>query len=178
MMNQVLFYAASALAVAATLMVILSRDAVYAVICLIMSLFSTALVFYTLGSAFLAFIQVIVYAGAIMVLFLFVVMMLNLKAGPSAPDLDRPSRKVLVVPVILGVLLLVETFACLALHRPVAGSGSQLDLAAIAQALYTRHYLGVELASLVLLIGIIGGMHLGRAASSPDTKEAPLDATR
>ena len=178
MIHEALFYAASALAITATLMVILSRDAVYAVICLIMSLFSTALVFYTLGSAFLAFIQVIVYAGAIMVLFLFVVMMLSLGREPSAPDLERPSRKVLVVPVVLGVLLLIETFACLVLHRPPGSAASHKGLPAIAEALYTRHYLGVELASLVLLIGMIGGMHLGRAASAPDTKEVPLDASR
>src|SRR5262245_15308084 len=82
----VIFYGASAVAFVSTLLVVLSRNPVYAVLYLIMSLFGVSLIFYTLGAHFLAVLEIIVYAGAIMVLFLFVVQMLSPGAGPHREE--------------------------------------------------------------------------------------------
>ena len=75
------FYLAAVIAILATVMVITRLNAVHALLYLIVSLLSVAVVFYTLGAPFIAALEVIIYAGAIMVLFVFVVMMLNL--GPA-----------------------------------------------------------------------------------------------
>ena len=76
----VLFYIAAAVAVLSTLMVVTQRNLVHALLYLVVSLFGVAVVFYTLGAPFVAALEVIVYAGAIMMLFLFAVMLLNLGA--------------------------------------------------------------------------------------------------
>ena len=83
----VAFYIAGAIAVASTVMVITRLNAVHALLYLIVSLLAVALVFFTLGAPFVAVLEVIIYAGATMVLFVFVMMMLNL--GPQAADLER-----------------------------------------------------------------------------------------
>jgi NADH-quinone oxidoreductase subunit J len=175
-MNHIMFYAAALLATISTAMVIFSRNAVYAVLYLIVSLGAVALVFFTLGANFLAAVEVIVYAGAIMVLFLFVVMMLNLGRQTQAEDLRRPSRKQMVVPGILVVALLLLTFACLSGGTPQAAGQVLFSPKELGHALFTRHFLGVKLAGIILLIGTIGGMHIGRAASQPDTMERQIDA--
>ncbi|MHB8991992.1 MAG: NADH-quinone oxidoreductase subunit J, partial [Chloroflexota bacterium] len=82
----VVFYLSGAVAVIATLMAITRVYAVHALLYLIVSLLSVALVFYSLGAAFVAALEVIVYAGAIMVLFLFVIMMLNLSPEGVAQE--------------------------------------------------------------------------------------------
>lgn len=170
-MESVLFYVSAVIAVLTTGMVILSKNAVYAVLYLILSLFAISIVFFTLGAPFIAVLEVIVYAGAIMVLFLFVVMMLNLGSASPAPDLQRPSNKLLILPGLLALALLVETIIVLT-HGGTSGAGASAFVVQgpreIGMSLYGRHYLGVELASLVLLIGVIGGMHLGLAAQAEE----------
>lgn len=125
------------------------------------------MIFYTLGSPFLAALEIIVYAGAIMVLFLFVVQMLSPGVGSSAtPDLMRPSATQFIFPGILIAVLLVVTAMALvragSLHTASEFRG--ITARELGIAMFTHHYLGVKLASLILLIGTIGGMHLGRAA--------------
>lgn len=164
-MNLAIFYSASAVAIATTVLVILSRNPVYAVLYLIMSLFGVSLVFYTLGAPFVALLEIIVYAGAIMVLFLFVVMMLNLGQVREEPDLQRPSRKQLILPGGFALILLIEVIAVFIQGGAQPAAGAVQSPQAIGRALYDTHFLGVELASLVLLIGIIGGLRLGSAAA-------------
>ncbi len=93
----VAFYLAGVVAVIATLLVVTRRNTIHALLYLVVSLFAVAVVFYTLGAPFVAALEVIVYAGAIIVLFLFTVMLLNIgheaegrRASPAAPgELDR-----------------------------------------------------------------------------------------
>jgi NADH-quinone oxidoreductase subunit J len=172
-----IFYPSAIVAIAATLMVVLSRNPVYAVMYLVMSLFSVALVFLSLGSPFLAALEVIVYAGAIVVLFLFVVMMLNLGQRRDEEDLQRPSRKQLLLPGFFAIVLLVETLICL-FAGPAQGPGMQVQTKALGYAMYDRHYLGVILSALILIVGTIGGVYLGSAASYQDSKEVPLDGPK
>ena len=98
-MSQI-FYISSAIAIFATFMAMISRHAVHALLYFVLSVLFLSLVIYDLGAPFAAILEVIIYAGAIMVLFVFVVMLLN----PNK-DLDRKS---LIVPSILGLLFLVE----------------------------------------------------------------------
>ena len=107
---ELLFYIAGAVAVIATLMVITRLNAVHALLYLIVSLLAVAVVFFTLGAPFVAALEVIIYAGAIMVLFVFVVMMLNL--GRSAPSRRRSSwltPGIWIGPALLALVLLARS---------------------------------------------------------------------
>ncbi|HOU29025.1 MAG TPA: NADH-quinone oxidoreductase subunit J [Thermoleophilia bacterium] len=160
----VLFYIAAAVAVLATLLVVTRRNLVHALLYLVVSLFAVAVVFYTLGAPFVAALEVIVYAGAIMMLFVFAVMLLNLSA-------DSPPRvpwTAWVGPGILVAVLLAEMVYGLTLG-PRSPGGSAVGPAAVSEALYGPYVLGVELASMLLLAALIGARHL--AARTRDEEE-------
>jgi NADH:ubiquinone oxidoreductase subunit 6 (subunit J) len=84
----------------------------------------------------------------------------------------------MVLPGILVLALLLLTLVCLAGGSPQAAGQILFTPKDLGNALFTRHFLGVKLAGIILLIGTIGGMHIGRAASQPDTMEKPIDASR
>jgi NADH-quinone oxidoreductase subunit J len=157
----VAFYIAGAIAVASTVMVITRMNAVHALLYLIVSLLSVALVFFTLGAPFVAALEVIIYAGAIMVLFVFVMMMLNL--GPQAVDQERQwfTPRVWGGPAALSAVLFAELVYLLAqVGKPSIGTGS-VNSQAVGIALFGPYLLGVELASMLLLAGLVGTYHLG-----------------
>ncbi len=169
-MNYVI-YVSTLVAIASTLLVILEVDAVHALLYLILSLFSVAVIFFALGAPFVAALEVIVYAGAIMVLFIFVIMMLNL--GPRTRSQERSwlASARWSGPVILALVLLGE-FAYV-----LVGPGVRAPVAAVVApkqvgiALFGPYVVGVELASLVLLTGLIGAYHLGRYRHDQDRRE-------
>ncbi len=135
------------------------------------------MIFYTLGAPFLAALEVIVYAGAIMVLFLFVVQMLSPAGSPATmPDIQRPSLIQLIFPALLSTILVIVVVLALLRSGSMVGTEATNVVSAreLGIALFTHHYLGVELASLILLIGIVGGMHLGRAAGIQDETEVKV----
>lgn len=174
-LDSAIFWTASAVAIISTLMVLISKNPFNAVLYLILSLFGVSLIFYTLGAPFLAALEIIVYAGAIMVLFLFVVQMLSPGSTPAAsPDLKAPTVMQLLVPSLLALALLGGiTMALFRAGSLTAGTDTNVVTAKmLGTALFKHHYLGVELASLILLIGIVGGMHLGRAASVTEEDES------
>jgi len=157
-----LFYVAAVVAILATVMVITCRNAVHALLYLIVSLLSVAIVFFTLGAHFLAALEVIIYAGAIMVLFVFVVMMLNL--GPRTTETERIwlNPKIWIGPCILSAILIAEV-AYLLVHawaiRPRITSVSPKE---VGRALFGPYVIGVELASMLLLGALVGAYHLGK----------------
>ncbi len=157
-----LFYISAVVAVVATLLAITRRVAVHALLYLIVSLLSLALVFYGLGAPFVAALEVIVYAGAIMVLFLFVIMLLNL--GPEA--VVRQRRWFLsegwLGPAILCAILFVELIYVLTAGGAQPAGVQTIEPKAVGMALYGPYLLGVELASTLLLAGLVGAYHLGR----------------
>jgi NADH-quinone oxidoreductase subunit J len=161
----VLFYIAAVVAVLATVMVVTRRNLVHALLYLVISLFAVAVVFYTLGAPFVAALEVIVYAGAIMMLFVFAVMLLNL--GADSPV--RVPRMAWLVPAILVAVLLAEVIYGLTLEtQPLAGV--EVGPQAVSEALYGPYVLGVELASMLLLAALIGARHV--AARASDEAEA------
>ena len=166
----VLFYIAAVVAVICTIMVITNLNAVHALLYLIVSLLSVALIFFLLGAPFAAALEVIIYAGAIMVLFVFVVMMLNPESQSirSRKQLLRPSMW--IGPAVPAAILLGELVYVLA-----AGSGSSPVNAgvgpnALSRALFGPYVLGVELASILLMAGLVGAYHLARP-QEPGTPE-------
>jgi NADH-quinone oxidoreductase subunit J len=156
------FYIAATIAVIATVLVITRTNAVHALLYLIVSLLSVALVFYALGAPFVAALEVIIYAGAIMVLFLFAIMILNL--GPQASEQER---QWLQPAAWRGPAILAAILAAQLIYLFVAAGGPPPATAAVEPrevglALFGPYLLGVELASLLLLAGLVGAYHLGR----------------
>ena len=160
----IVFYVASGVAIVSTLFVITQRNAVHALLYLIVSLLAVAMIFFALGAPFVAALEVIVYAGAIMVLFVFVVMMLNL--GPQSVEQEKRwlQPRMWIGPTILSVILVLEMFYVLATHGNAAAPASQaaIDPKQVGLALFGPYLLGVELASMLLLAGLVGAYHLGR----------------
>ncbi len=157
----VLFYIAAATAVISTVLVITALNTVHALLYMILSLLSVAFIFFLLGAPFIAALEVIVYAGAIMVLFVFVIMMLNL--GPQSIDQERQwinLRSWPGIAIIAAILLgeLIFAFKNAANTANVA----QLPPQQVALSLFGPYLLGVELASVLLLAGLVGVYHIGR----------------
>ena len=158
----VLFYTGGAMAVVATVLVITRRNAVHALLYLILSLLSVALVFYALGAAFVALLEVIIYAGAIMVLFLFAIMMLNL--GSPADEAEAPLLQpgTWRGPALLAAVLAIQLGYAAFNPGPLAGTPAAVEPRAVGASLYGPYLLAAELASFLLLAGLVGAYHLGR----------------
>jgi NADH-quinone oxidoreductase subunit J len=157
------FYFSAGIAVAATLRVITHTQPVHALLYLVISLMAVAMCFFSLGAPFAGALEIIVYAGAIMVLFVFVVMMLNL--GPATVIQERSwlTPRAWIGPSILAALLLVELLGVL-FSQPSGAllNGTLVGPKAVGIALFGPYLLAVELASMLLLAALITAWHLGR----------------
>jgi NADH-quinone oxidoreductase subunit J len=156
-----LFYASGLVCIIATLMTITRVNVVHALLYFIVSLLGLAVIFYTLGAHFAAALEVIVYAGAIMVMFLFVIMMLNL--GKTTEDQERAWLKpgiwigpsILVAPLLVELLMVINSAEQEMAHTVVAAKE-------VGVALFGPYVLAVELASMLLLAGLVGAYYLAR----------------
>ncbi len=157
-----LFYLAGVIALISTFMVITRLNAVHALLYMILSLLSVAVIFFLLGAPFIAALEVIIYAGAIMVLFVFVVMMLNL--GPQSVVQERQWFNLGTWRglFILAAILLVELIFAFRLGYTQPQAVAEVTPQQISIALFGPYLLGVELASMLLLAGLVGAYHLGR----------------
>jgi NADH-quinone oxidoreductase subunit J len=157
----VMFYGSAIIAILATLKVITRTNIVHALLYFIVSLLAIAVIFYTLGAPFAAALEVIVYAGAIMVMFLFVVMMLNL--GQVTQDQEKawlvPS--IWIGPTIMAILLLIAVVYAINMNQGVMAH-TEVTAKDIGAALFGPYVLAVELASMLLLAGLVGAYHLAR----------------
>ncbi|TFH85320.1 NADH-quinone oxidoreductase subunit J [Billgrantia azerbaijanica] len=162
------FYASGLVAVLATLRVITSTNPIHALLYLIVSLLAVAMVFFALGAPFAGALEVIVYAGAIMVLFVFVVMMLNLKETVTAQERAWLGPRTWAGPSLLAAVLLVVLIAVLwrgDIGRVIAGD--TLTAQAVGTVLFGPWLLVVELAAVLLLAALVTASHVGRSASRP-----------
>lgn len=157
-----LFYLAGAVALISTLMVITRLNIVHALLYMIMSLLAVAVIFFLLGAPFIAALEVIIYAGAIMVLFVFVVMMLNL--GPQSVDQERQwfNLRTWRGLFVLAGILLIELIFAFRLGHIQPQELTEISPYQVAITLLGPYLLGVELASMLLLAGLVGAYHLGR----------------
>ena len=156
------FYISAIVAIVSTAMVITRKSTVHALLYLIVSLLAVALIFFSLGAPFVSALEVIIYAGAIMVLFVFVIMMLNLGAQAAKQESEWLTPGIWIGPSVLAALLAAELIYIFAadrarLYEPVLIGPKQVGI-----ALFGPYVLGVELASMLLLAGLIGAYHLGR----------------
>jgi len=128
------FYLSALIAVVATVLVITVRNAVHALLYLVVSLLAVAVVFYVLGAPLVAALEVIIYAGAIIVLFIFVVMMINLRPRSMEEEYHRIGSTAWVGPTVLAVVLIAEVVYVLMQEgtRPVAANVVPPKLVGIA----------------------------------------------
>lgn len=159
-MELILFYIGAAVAVFATVMMLIQSNAVHALLYMILSLLAVGILFYLLGAHFAAVLEVIIYAGAIMVLFVFVIMMLN--QGHKTVEQERAwmTPRMWIGPSLLALILLLEVLAVIA--ETPAETGQLVTSKQVGIALYGPYLLAVELASMLLLAGLVGAYHLGR----------------
>ena len=157
---ELIFYIAGAVAVISTLKMLTRLNLVHALLYLIVSLLAVAVDFFVLGAPFAAALEAIVYAGAIMVLFLFVVMMLNI--GRHAAETERQwlTPGIWTGPVILASILMIEVIYLARTASASLGTGAT-GPKEVGIALFGPYLIGVELASMLLLAGLVGAYHLG-----------------
>ena len=158
---QVAFYLAALVALYSTLRVVSGSNPMHALLNLIISLIAVAVIFFFLGADFAGAMQVIVYAGAIMVLFVFVVMMLNLGSAQQQ-ERDWLAPRHWIGPALLAATLLAILGYGIIISGPAPVSEGNIDAKAVGMALFGPYVLAVELASILLLAGLITAYHLGR----------------
>ncbi len=160
------FYVSGVIAVIATTLAVTRANAVHALLYFVVSLLAAGVVFFLLGAPFAAALVVIINAGAIMVLFLFVIMMLNLGPRSATGQADHLHPKTWAGPVALSAVLIAELLYCL-MSCGAGGSGPEIvEPKQVGLALFGPYLLGVELASMLLLAGVLGAYHLGRGVST------------
>jgi NADH-quinone oxidoreductase subunit J len=170
-----LFYFASIVAVIATLLAITRRHAVHALLYLVVSLLAVAVVFYVLGAVFVAALEVMVYAGAIMVLFVFVVMMLNVAGHAMEVESEWLIPRNWYGPFVLALILLGELAYCTATPSSVPVFGNAVSQKQVGIALFRTYWIGVEIVSLLLTAGLVGACHLGHRAIAREEKQHVSD---
>ncbi len=163
MLEPLVFYTLGGLTVGASITVITARGPMTSVLSMIAALLAIAFLYMTLGAPMIGMLQIVVYAGAIMVLFLFVVMLFDLRATP------RPFEGAVIPwPVVVLVTLVLLGAVAAASVRGGAPETSEVALTdygtveAVSEALLTRYLLPVEIASVLLLVAVVGVIFLAK----------------
>jgi NADH-quinone oxidoreductase subunit J len=156
-----IFYIAAGIALVSTVLAITGRNAIHSLLFLILSLLAISVVFYILGAPFIAALEVIIYAGAIMVLFIFVIMMLNV-GQEEKMEVEWLRPRMWLLPAILSGILLADFLWMLHTMERVNVTGHIVPPKQVGISLFTTYLLGVEIAGILLLAGIVGAYHLGR----------------
>lgn len=166
MISTIIFYAFAVILVVSALMVITAKNPVHSVLFLILAFFNAAGLFVLLGAEFIAMILVIVYVGAVAVLFMFVVMMLDI----SFADLRKGAMQFIPLGLLIGGIMLLEFYMMFSnwgfaneaiqnLNAPaVAGQGSNTE--ALGLILYTDYVFPFQVSGLILLVSMIGAIVL------------------
>jgi len=170
-MGSVLFFLFAGLAIACAISLVYHKNPLYGAISLIGVFVSLSCIYVTLAAPFIAAVQILIYAGAIMVLVVFVIMLLNL-------DEERPANRLRYLYAVgagLGLILLVQTFFIFyAVSRvPMQNVKTNETVGktlSIGQAMYTEYLLPVEIVGILLLMAIIGGVILVRRLAQPELK--------
>lgn len=161
--DTILFFGLALVAIASALGMLFSKNAIYSALYLIVNFITVAIFYLLLNAAFIALTQITVYAGAIMVLFLFVIMLLGAEQLPGSQPLpwQRP------LAIILGVILVVEAAFILLRGGPAAQGAAQLPETfgtpqAIGETLFGPYLLPFEVVSVLLLAAMVGAVVLSR----------------
>ncbi len=165
MIEPSIFYILAAVAVIGTLLAITEKHPVHAILYLVTSLFSMAVIFYLLMAPLVAAFEVILYAGAIMVLFLFVIMMLDL--GHPEKGMSPHWREWLSALLLSGISITSLVTVITTRHAAISEIPEALPIREVARRLFQEHGLAVELVSLQLLFALVGALYLGKSPSQP-----------
>ena len=158
----IIFYIASIVALIATIRVVTHKDAVHALLYLVVSLLAIRGIFFIVGAPFVAALEVIVYAGAIMVLFVFAIMMLNLGKDSVKQEASLFSPRAWIVPSILCLVLLVEIIYVLAGGGLPGSNVKIISAQEVSNTMFKGYVLSVELTGMLLMAGIVGAYHIGK----------------
>ncbi len=168
---ELLFWVLTLWAISSAMGVILSRNPVNSVLCLILTFFAISGHYILLNAQFLAIVNIIVYAGAIMVLFLFVIMLMNLNAD-TEPQKNRLTQ---LAGIISGGILFLVLLSALRVSTPRTVDPVPLEIGLIknlGQTLFTQFVLPFELSSLLFLSAMIGAVVIGKKGSLEETKNS------
>ena len=185
-MELFVFVVAAAIILSGAVGVVVARNAVHSALCLVATLFGVAVLFVAEDAHFLAAVQVIVYAGAIVVLFLFVIMLLGVDREESLEDRVPGQR---AAAIALGVVLLAE-IVFLAGHEwatgqktasgvPLQGEGFGGNVERVARVLFTDFLWAFEITAVLLVIAVVGAVVLARRSgqrAEPDAQTRAPDA--
>lgn len=156
------FYLPAFVALFSTAMVVLSYNPVHALLYLVLSLLSVAMIFFAIGAPFAGALEVIVYAGAILVLFVFVVMMLNLGEQVTQQERRWLNPRIWIGPGILSAILFIELLVMMPAGQVQWLPGQEVGPKAVGIALYGPYLLAVEFASMLLTAALVAAYHLGK----------------
>jgi len=164
MIETIIFYVFACMTVVSATAVVTVRNPVHAALFLVLTFFTSAVIWMTLEAEFLAISLVLVYVGAVMVLFLFVVMMLDINIARLREGFVKYlPLGVVVALIMLGLMLNVVTsdiFSSTAMLEPVAKGADYSNTKALGAVLYTEHVFAFELAAVILLVAIVAAISL------------------
>jgi NADH-quinone oxidoreductase subunit J len=156
----VLFYIAASVAIISTIMAISRRNAIHSLLYLILSLLAVSVVFYLLNAPFIAALEVIIYAGAIMVLFIFVTMMLNIGIEKET-EKKWLNPRMWILPSVLAAILLINLILAVKNVKLLPADKEAILPKQVGISLFSTYLLAVEIAGILLMAGVIGAYHLG-----------------
>lgn len=167
----IIFFTLAALAIVSALGTLLSRSAVYSAILLVLNFTTVAFIYFILGAPFIGLAQITVYAGAIMVLFLFVIMLL----GTGSIGKYEPIGLQRVVTVLVGLVVIAEAVYMFLIKDPsplsVTAGGNVVDVQTIGSMLYQQYLLPFEITSFILLVAVVGAIVL----TKPEKKKITVE---
>ena len=162
----ILFLILALVAVGTAMGMLLSRNAVYSALFLVLNFITVAVFYLLLGAPFIAMSQITVYAGAIMVLFLFVIMLLGAESLPRAEVLPWQKPFAIALAVILvseaAYLLITRATTTAVVPRPGEAANTMVNLRELGMALFNQYLLPFELTSILLLVAMVGAIVLIR----------------
>ena len=181
--QEIVFYAFSTVMIAAAIMVITSRNPVYSALFLVLTFFSAAAIWMLLEAEFLAIVLIVVYVGAVMVLFLFVVMMLDINLAPLKEGFVRFLPVGITVALVMaGELLAVlwtrDRFGESVFQQPVPHEAGYSNTAAVGEWLYTQFLLPFEVAGIILLVAIVAAVALTLRKRTGSRTQVPAHQVR
>lgn len=156
------FYVTAFVTIVSTIMVITRHNPVHALLYLVVSFLSLAVIFYLLGASFAALLEIIIYAGAIMVLFIFVVMLLNLGKETAIQEKAWLKPRIWIGPAILSAILFAELAYLILFSAPAGYTIKMVEPKTVAISLFQPYLIGVELAAMLLMAGVVGAAHIGK----------------
>ena len=169
---ELVFYLFSSVLILSALAVITVRNAVYAALFLVLAFFSSAAIWMLLEVEFLAITLVLVYVGAVMVLFLFVVMMLDMNSERVREDFARYVPVGILVALIMAgeLMFVIWTKGAEKLPLPPGQTDAGSNTAVLGERLYTAYLYPFEIAAVILLVGIVAAIALTHSGRNPNTR--------